>query len=251
MKKSKAFTLAEILITLGIIGIIAAITIPTLKTNIFEKEIVNKFKQSYSIISQAVKMMENEEECIGSSCYTIYPAPEIEKIASNIDKHFKYADKKCYLIPFAKRDFIDWLPEKTYSLDGTVALYSTYSIGRNLGADKSGTCYYKLLNGSVVAFSRMNAFNDSGILNIVIDANGKSGPNRVGKDMFPVISTGNKSGLIPYYRVHGWSARYFWNGLCQYNERNTCKPDEKSPAAYVLNNSKLPNLQKAGFPKNP
>lgn len=51
----KGFTLAEVLITLGIIGIVAALTIPNLIEN-YEKYItVVKLKRAYSIISQVVE----------------------------------------------------------------------------------------------------------------------------------------------------------------------------------------------------
>jgi len=49
----KAFTLAEVLITLGIIGIVAAMTMPMLLGNSREKEHVSKLKKAYSVISQA------------------------------------------------------------------------------------------------------------------------------------------------------------------------------------------------------
>ena len=41
-----AFTLAEVLITLGIIGIVAAMTIPTLLAKYQEKQTVTKLKQT-------------------------------------------------------------------------------------------------------------------------------------------------------------------------------------------------------------
>ena len=44
----KAFTLAEILITLGIIGVVAAMTIPTLVANYRTKALKSGFKKSYS-----------------------------------------------------------------------------------------------------------------------------------------------------------------------------------------------------------
>lgn len=40
----KAFTLAEVLITLGIIGVVAAMTIPTLMTNIHHRDISVKLQ---------------------------------------------------------------------------------------------------------------------------------------------------------------------------------------------------------------
>lgn len=61
----KAFTLAEVLITLGIIGIVAAMTIPTLLTNIREKQTVSKLKQTYSMLSQAFKLVEDNGGVLG------------------------------------------------------------------------------------------------------------------------------------------------------------------------------------------
>ena len=41
----KAFTLAEVLITLGIIGVVAAMTMPSLIQNYKERETVSKVKK--------------------------------------------------------------------------------------------------------------------------------------------------------------------------------------------------------------
>ena len=51
--KNRAFTLAEVLITLGIIGVVAAMTLPTVVNKYKEKETVTKLKKFYSIISQS------------------------------------------------------------------------------------------------------------------------------------------------------------------------------------------------------
>ena len=53
-KNKVAFTLAEVLITLGIIGVVAAITLPTLIANYKNKVLLNQAKNSYSIISNAM-----------------------------------------------------------------------------------------------------------------------------------------------------------------------------------------------------
>ena len=47
---NKAFTLAEIIITIGIIGVVAAITMPSLITNIQNKGYVERMKKAYSLI---------------------------------------------------------------------------------------------------------------------------------------------------------------------------------------------------------
>ena len=52
----KAFTLAEVLITLGIIGVVAAIPIPTLIANTNSQKYRSKFKKTISTLSQAARM---------------------------------------------------------------------------------------------------------------------------------------------------------------------------------------------------
>ncbi len=56
--KLKAFTLAEVLITLGIIGVVAAMTLPTLVQNHRKQVVEARLKKFYSIMNQAVKMSE-------------------------------------------------------------------------------------------------------------------------------------------------------------------------------------------------
>ena len=60
-RRSVAFTLAEVLITLAIIGVVAAMTIPTLISKYQERVTVTKVKKFYSDFSQAYQMavMEN------------------------------------------------------------------------------------------------------------------------------------------------------------------------------------------------
>lgn len=47
------FTLAEILITIGIIGVVAALTIPVLIQNSNSKKFVTQYKKSLSTLNQA------------------------------------------------------------------------------------------------------------------------------------------------------------------------------------------------------
>lgn len=56
MKKSLGFTLAEVLITLGIIGVVAAMTIPTLMNQTSGAEFKSGFKKMVSSLSQAITM---------------------------------------------------------------------------------------------------------------------------------------------------------------------------------------------------
>ena len=58
MSMKRAFTLAEVLITLGIIGVVAAMTMPTLIQKNNNKVVETRLMKFYSTINQAIKMAE-------------------------------------------------------------------------------------------------------------------------------------------------------------------------------------------------
>ena len=59
--KKSGFTLAEVLITLGIIGVVAAMTIPTLMMNYQKQVWESKLKKAYSVATNACERMLVEE----------------------------------------------------------------------------------------------------------------------------------------------------------------------------------------------
>lgn len=56
---NKGFTVAEVLITLGILGIVAAMTLPALIQSNNNKVVEARLKKFYSAINQAILMAEN------------------------------------------------------------------------------------------------------------------------------------------------------------------------------------------------
>ena len=58
IKKTGAFTLAEVLITLAVIGVVAAVTIPNLVKNYQTKIRDVQFKKVYSVLNQAIHAVE-------------------------------------------------------------------------------------------------------------------------------------------------------------------------------------------------
>ena len=75
---SKAgFTLAEVLITLGVIGVVAAITIPELMTAYKAHQLRSQFLKSYSVVQQVFKQMESEDIAIEPSAYTGVYGPQV------------------------------------------------------------------------------------------------------------------------------------------------------------------------------
>ena len=66
-KKVFGFTLAEVLITLGIIGVVATMTMPTLMLNMRRKTTSARLKKFYSTMKQALLLSEDEHG--GVSCW--------------------------------------------------------------------------------------------------------------------------------------------------------------------------------------
>ena len=59
-KNKFAFTLAEVLVTLGIIGVVAAITMPTLVANNREKQLITALKKNNALIEQSLFMVQSK-----------------------------------------------------------------------------------------------------------------------------------------------------------------------------------------------
>ena len=62
--KFKAFTLAEILVTIGIIGFVSAMTIPSLISNAKDTRFRTQFLKTYTVIQQALRQSQLKASCI-------------------------------------------------------------------------------------------------------------------------------------------------------------------------------------------
>lgn len=93
----KAFTLAEVLITLGIIGVVAALTLPTLMANYRKHVVVTKLQKIYSVMNQAINMSNAEygdvsgwvKDCGGSSTPTCTLQEAKDWFNTYIGKHLE------------------------------------------------------------------------------------------------------------------------------------------------------------------
>ncbi|MDR1327382.1 MAG: type II secretion system GspH family protein [Heliobacteriaceae bacterium] len=92
----KAFTLAEVLITLGIIGVVAALTMPALIANNRKKILETRIKKFYSVINQAVMMKIAEDDSIDYTMLTIAyePTQILDFIDKNYTQYLKMTDIK-------------------------------------------------------------------------------------------------------------------------------------------------------------
>ena len=70
LKKGRrvAFTLAEVLITLGVIGIVAALTLPSVVAHYKEKVLVTQVQKAYSEMQNALKMYSAQNNCSDITC---------------------------------------------------------------------------------------------------------------------------------------------------------------------------------------
>lgn len=95
MKKKTGFTLAEVLITLGIVGVVSAMTLPTLVANYQKQATVSKIKKFYTNINQVFlrAQADNGEYSTWSydnveDYYNKYLKPylkNVEKIQKNVE----------------------------------------------------------------------------------------------------------------------------------------------------------------------
>ena len=81
LKRKTAFTLAEVLITLGIIGIVAAMTLPSLITKYKIHELRTRFQKTNSIVNQALKYTLNDLGLSDYSDMNLFNLPMVLKQA--------------------------------------------------------------------------------------------------------------------------------------------------------------------------
>lgn len=177
-KKTLAFTLAEVLITLGIIGVVAAMTIPTLMTKINHIKLKSQFKEGYAILSQAVKMANDDGWEIPPK--TVSNVNTVFEQAENFSKYFKGATL-CNQIDKKNGATHCFVNGQGGNKDEN---YTTYS--KNLSYIKTNyldDVQFYLPNNMLVAID----INDEGrgYYLVSIDINGKGAkPNALGHDVF-------------------------------------------------------------------
>lgn len=213
--KKVAFTLAEVLITLGIIGVIAALTMPSLIQNYKKKEYSTRLKRFYSTMSQAVKLSEIDNDTVLNWDY-----------ANNLDKELTEPTEKFlkkYILPYIKQ----------------------YELSDNENLDIGPLAEYKLISvkfsdGSIAYFKNGNC------LDIYYDVNGKNPPNQQGRDIYTFALT--MSGDYTYLKNAG-KTFIAWGSYTNIKEKyenydfqiNACKTDSFACArALQMNNWEYP-----------
>lgn len=200
-KIKTGFTLAEVLITLVIIGVVAALTIPTLSKNTDEKSNIIAFKKVYSALSQVSLTLNNES---GGDWTTL---------CSNFDD-------KCFRDLFAKKMSVTKICDNSVS-DGCVAASkflngatgaNTIGINDNWPALVTSSGYsikFRFhVNGCLPdGTTGGTAYTDLSCGWVQIDTNGHKKPNIVGKDIFFLVFNPDRSvtpfGAQNVFGTHG------------------------------------------------
>ena len=169
-----AFTLAEVLITLGVIGVVAAMTLPTLIQNYKKHVVETKVQKTYALISNAVRMSEAKygEMAEWDTC-------DVDS-SFECSKHIleKYVFPELNMGKICGQDNKDecWTPPKSLSgLEGALPLSRNFAITAILN---EGTSLY-MWAGWQLTNPHIQIWFD-------IDGN-KRGRNMLGADVFGII----------------------------------------------------------------
>ncbi len=179
------FTLAEVLITLGIIGVVAALTIPNLMTTHKKHEIEAKLTKAVSTINQIIKQSETENGEMETWDNSLTPVEYLNK----------------YITPYAK---VSQLCEgqgscgypnvdKVYKyINGYYGYYyNIFSFGRTPFILQDGTMF-------VWGTKETSSGTKDNKSIIIIDINGSEKPNQFGQDTFFLQRKEEEDAIIPY-----------------------------------------------------
>ena len=165
----KAFTLAEVLVTLGIIGVVSAMTVPNLVKNYQNQSLVTQLHKVYNEFSQAferymsdqrVESLAESELGGGSAAGVRAFMQNYFKIVNDCGGNYFTASKTCFAsIPYG-------------------------NINSNTETTFEDTCHgvYTLASGAAICIDAAN--NANYVASIEVDVNGAQAPNIFGRDVF-------------------------------------------------------------------
>lgn len=175
MKKEKGFTLAEVLITLGIIGVVAAMTMPTLVNNSRNQECRAGLKTGYSLISNALTAMRADELSTRSGDYAS------REFTSVFRDYFKLGSKGGNYQDCVDNTIFITTENSQNNPSDYDSDYLTYDRKTNIYTKFLDDGQFILANGMLVAIEN----KEPPTIYISIDVNGKiKKPNIWGIDLF-------------------------------------------------------------------
>lgn len=204
----KAFTLSEVLISLTVIGVIAAITVPTLLQKYQEQSVKSALKKNYSVLKSALDkyQVENGERILPSDVGARkFKALIIKYVNIMTDCGIGCSDQNTACISSSKNIY------KTYNKKSSIAIDPYFDDGQ-----------FILNDGSLILIENnfdANSATASRRLYISVDINGyKKKPNQLGKDLFMFQIT-NNGDLLPM-GAKGTDFYSATNGYCSNTSTN-------------------------------
>ena len=183
MRGLKGFTLAEVLITLGVIGIVAAMTLPPVINKYKEKQTITQIKYALNILNNAFRLAVAEHGDIKNWEYV----DSLEEPA----KRKLFIDK--YLIPYVKGAKVS--QQESYDSNdlGYPSTAPPKQPNGTITGMSSRTFYpITLLNG---IFFYAASTDNNGNMTIDVDLNGTNPPNIFGYDLFVFILEQDKNSV--------------------------------------------------------
>ena len=173
--KKCAFTLAEVLITLGIIGVVAAITIPTLVSKYQMKVFETAFKKQYSVLQNAINYTVQVEGI--SACYFTHIGAAYQSVNSDC-KQLRQSLVSLLQLQSIEQDYY-----KDYNFKEPDDVIAEGGNSVNIHCNYKnysywGRTWYSTKDGAILMFG-----SDTAPV-LIIDVNGKKGPNKWGYDVF-------------------------------------------------------------------
>jgi prepilin-type N-terminal cleavage/methylation domain-containing protein len=182
-----AFTLAEVLITLGIIGLVSVLTIPTLSSNIRGNRLKSQFNKAYADLNQAARAFYQDNDMgvleYEYNMYDLYPSKSTVTLRKFMS-YFKGAQDSTY--EAGRYDSAKKLTN--LSISGKTTNYYICDES-NLFLDSIGRTY--AMDNPV-----SQKYPDY-TLKICVDINGNNKPNKWGVDRFAFVFTDANS-VVPY-----------------------------------------------------
>lgn len=235
--KFNAFTLAEVLITLGIIGIVAAMTLPAIIQKQQEKVLINQLKVANSTISNMQLLAAKDYDSMqfwtndyskGSS-YMSYNEANFEK----------------YFLPYL--NVLKYCKRSKGCFSDDVVFNEETGDGINTNSN-----YVKAIlhNGMSIAAEGLN-FGTYASGSFLVDVNGFKGPNEWGKDLFYFAVSSQKFGIYPSFSnafkesnsVQGWYSKSKKYGKCHQSMTDDYKPYRAYCTGWALNNENFNYLR--------
>ncbi len=181
--KSFAFTLAEVLVTLGIIGVVAALTMPALIGNYKKQQSIEQVKKVYSVLSQAFNHAVAEYGD-SSEWDTVTPA----NAYSYFDTYWKpyiQAPDRCYSYKECGYEVLNPFFKTNKGKDGYV-----------VNIEGGSRVMFHMNDGTFVMIITSSGYGADD-RRILVDLNGPKLPNRFGNDVFFFLRVNGK-GIVPY-----------------------------------------------------